>query len=192
MQYEDVLASLSADLRQHRRLAQCRKGEPEGKPEAKPEGKPEEDSSAPGPVVPAESVPRPLPAAGKLTPAAWWASMGSPRHILAPMVGQSELAFRLLCRKHGTTLCYTPMFISGVFARSKSYRKRMWQTCKADRPLLVQFCGNEPETLVRAALKVQDDCDGVDLNLGCPQAVAKRGNYGAWLMERKNWPVRAP
>jgi tRNA-dihydrouridine synthase 1 len=27
-------------------------------------------------------------------------------------------------------------------------------------------------------------CDGIDLNCGCPQGIAKRGNYGAFLLEQ--------
>ena len=75
----------------------------------------------------------------------WWQSLGSPRFILSPMVGQSELAYRMLCRKHGVQLCYTPMFIAESFVHDAAYRKRIWSTCKEDRPLFVQFCGNKPE-----------------------------------------------
>jgi len=107
---------------------------------------------------------------------------------MSPMVGQSELAFRELCREHGTELCYTPMFISDVFVSSKKYRKKVWQTNEKDRPLIVQFCGSNADTLLRAAKMVEKDCDAVDLNLGCPQKVAERGQYGAFMMDRHHWP----
>ncbi|GAB5363344.1 hypothetical protein AAMO2058_000874700 [Amorphochlora amoebiformis] len=113
----------------------------------------------------------------------WWKSIGSPKFILAPMVGLSELPFRVLCRRYGASLAYTPMFIAQPFVEDPKYRARVWSTHSTDRPLVVQFCGRDPQTLLKAARIVENDCDAIDLNLGCPQAVAKRGGYGAFLMD---------
>ena len=108
------------------------------------------------------------------------------KYILAPMVGGSELAFRMLCRQYNTTLCYTPMFESVKFVQDPAYRADQFTTCPSDRPLAVQFCGNNPETLLKAAQLVQHQCDAVDLNLGCPQRSARSGHYGSFLTDKKD------
>lgn len=208
--------------------------------------------------------------------------------VVGPMVDQSELPFRLLCREEGATLTYTPMLHSKSFVTSDTYRRQFLTTTpleeilyhrkdvcsrplhedgrddaeqrdreeegentrkygvsaqqasaeeevRVDRPVFVQFCGSEPDTVLEAARlavrgahccnklkrtsnsssehaarhasppvlcsngdEERDDaekgfieangeryyhCDAVDLNLGCPQGIARRGHYGSFLME---------
>ncbi|CAE6454209.1 hypothetical protein ACGC1H_007671 [Rhizoctonia solani] len=117
--------------------------------------------------------------------------LGSPKYVVAPMVDQSELAWRILSRKYDAQLAYTPMINSKMFAGN---HRRGYQDLnfniphgeeggERDRPLIVQFCGNDPQKLLESALVVQDHCDAIDINFGCPQDIAKKGNYGSFLQD---------
>jgi len=104
------------------------------------------------------------------------------KYILAPMVGASELAFRMLCRKYGAQLAYTPMMSSELFVRDEAYRIAEFQTIPEDRPLVCHFSANNPETFAAAAKLCEHQCDAIDLNLGCPQRTAHVGHFGSYLL----------
>jgi tRNA-dihydrouridine synthase 1 len=94
-------------------------------------------------------------------------------------------------------LAYSPMFHARLFSESQKYRDTHFQPTKPvadaplyldgnpaiDRPFFVQFCANEPQWLLSAAKLAAPYCDAVDLNLGCPQGIAKKGHYGSFLQE---------
>ena len=131
----------------------------------------------------------------------------APLLILAPMVRQvlqltpcllcspfwwcqSELAFRQLVRRHNIHLCYTPMIPAAWFATAtREEREEVWQHTDGEGPLVAQLCGNEPDPVCAAArvLTATGAVSAIDLNFGCPQSCAERGNYGAFLLDRSEW-----
>ena len=111
--------------------------------------------------------------------------------VVAPMVEQSDLPFRILCRKYGANICFTPMIHARFFVKKKSYREKMFRFArlKQDQPLIAQICGNNKEILLEAAKMLEGYVDAIDINCGCPTKTAKRGRYGAFLLESRDYLV---
>jgi tRNA-dihydrouridine synthase 1 len=170
------------------------------------------DDDAGSPILRLDSFPSTgTPLHSKKSGYDFFASIGSPKHVVAPMVDQSELAWRILSRRYDSHLVYTPMINARAFAnRVKSQGKLkqpiFWLSPDAnkqeegaasivkdeidlgtDRPVIAQFAAHDPEVLLYATQAIEEHCNAVDLNLGCPQDIARRGHYGSFL--QSDWQL---
>lgn len=97
--------------------------------------------------------------------------------ILAPMDGYSDWPFRSLCRGLGSAMSYTEFVkVEKILSKSKQPAKKLYFE-EAERPVTFQLYGDNPDTLLEAALIVQDwGPDIIDVNMGCPaKSISDRG-----------------
>ncbi len=109
-----------------------------------------------------------------------------PPLTLAPMAGQTNHAFRVLCREDGGCgLTCTELLSSRAiqYANQKTYNMLDWTP--AERPVGVQLFGADPDLMADAARFVVDHgADIVDINMGCwVPKVAKTGAGAALLKD---------
>ncbi|KIK68503.1 hypothetical protein GYMLUDRAFT_153729 [Collybiopsis luxurians FD-317 M1] len=113
--------------------------------------------------------------------------------IEAPMVNQSDLPFRMLTSKYGATTVYTQMLLPEKLIHDQDYlefhRRDLQAHTDSTVSTVIQLCGNDAQMIVEGGRKIQDLCDAIDLNLGCPQEIAKEAHFGAYLLGQKDWPV---
>jgi nifR3 family TIM-barrel protein len=104
--------------------------------------------------------------------------------ILAPLAGYSDLAFRLLCREYGASLCFSEMIsCHGLHFRQQNTLD-MLKTVTDERPVAIQLFGAEPEIMGEAAAMLADHpIDLIDINMGCPAKKVIKKGAGCALMK---------
>lgn len=90
--------------------------------------------------------------------------------FLAPMEEINDPAFRMICKKAGAGLTYTPL--SSPLSPKPLILK--------DKPIL-QIFGTETRGIKEFMKKYDKKVSGWDFNLGCPVINAKRKGFGAYL-----------
>jgi len=109
-----------------------------------------------------------------------------PPLTLAPMAGQTNYAFRQLCREiGGVGLTCTELLSSTAlhYGSQKTYQMFDWQP--GEHPVAVQLFGADPAMMAEAARIVADNgADIIDINMGCwVPKVAKQGAGAALLRD---------
>jgi nifR3 family TIM-barrel protein len=101
------------------------------------------------------------------------------------MDGYSDWPFRSICRALGSAMSYTEFVkVEKILSRSKEPAKRLYYE-EVERPITFQIYGDDPDLILKAALKVQElNPDIIDINMGCPaKSIADRG-AGVGMMPR--------
>lgn len=97
--------------------------------------------------------------------------------ILAPMEDVTDLAFRLICKRHGADVVYTEFISSEGLIRDVRAAVAKLQILDEERPIGIQIYGNRVDSMVAAAkLAALAKPDILDINYGCPtKSVAGKG-----------------
>ncbi|MDX2076676.1 MAG: tRNA dihydrouridine synthase DusB [bacterium] len=109
-----------------------------------------------------------------------------PPLFLAPMAGQTNHAFRTICRQQGGLGLVCTELISSHALQHKGSRLRsleMFDWMDDERPVAVQLFGSDPAQMAEAAqMVVEHGADIVDINMGCWVPKITKGGAGAALM----------
>ena len=104
--------------------------------------------------------------------------------LLAPLAGYTDLAFRILCREMGASLCFSEMISCHGLVYGQKNTLVLLDTVSEERPVGIQLFGSDPVAMGKAAAIVSTyPVDLIDINMGCPvRKVIKKG-AGSALMK---------
>jgi nifR3 family TIM-barrel protein len=104
--------------------------------------------------------------------------------VVAPMAGVTNSPFRRIVMEMGAGLVYTEMTSDKGLGHNNAKTKSMLKISAWEHPVSLQLFGSEPESMVNAAVLIDDftDADIIDINMGCPVPKVVKSGAGASLM----------
>jgi tRNA-dihydrouridine synthase B len=103
--------------------------------------------------------------------------------ILAPMDGYSDLPFRSLARRLGSAISYTEFLNAIDVLYGHPHLEQKLAFLEDERPVVFQIFDDDPDRLVKAALKLRSrNPDIIDVNMGCSAKCVSGRGAGAGLL----------
>ncbi|MEG0314579.1 MAG: tRNA dihydrouridine synthase DusB [Erysipelotrichaceae bacterium] len=105
--------------------------------------------------------------------------------VLAPMAGISNEAFRTIAKQFGAGLIYAEMVSDKALMYQNVKTLGMTNVNKDEHPLTMQLFGKDVDSMVKAAIQIDKDCDCdiIDINMGCPVNKVIKAGSGSALMK---------
>ena len=103
--------------------------------------------------------------------------------ILAPMDGYSDVPFRTLCRRFGSSMSYTGFVNAIPLIQGDEQAWRELDFLPEERPVIFQIFDQSEDNLLEAALLIQElQPDAIDINMGCSSRRVSSRGAGAGLL----------
>lgn len=105
------------------------------------------------------------------------------RIFSAPMAGISNMAIRLIAKKHGAGLVYTEMVCAEAIIRSNRKSFSIMDISPQEHPVALQIFGHNPDAMAESARIACKEADIIDINFGCPAKTVVNSGNGSALMK---------
>jgi tRNA-dihydrouridine synthase B len=103
--------------------------------------------------------------------------------ILAPMAGYADVPHRAVCRAYGSAVSYTEFVPAEVLQGKRNDFWRLLDFQPAERPMIFQIFGNNPQMILRAAQNIEQlGPDAIDVNMGCSTRKVSGRGAGVGMM----------
>lgn len=115
-----------------------------------------------------------------------WQLLERPIMVLAPMEDVTDSVFRRVVASAAPPDVYVTEFtsVNGLFSRGREEVMKRFDYTEAERPIIAQVWGTDPELFQKAAeLIVGLKFDGMDVNMGCPEKNVTSRGAGACLID---------
>ncbi len=107
------------------------------------------------------------------------------------MAGNTNLAYRRLCRRFGAELTTTEMVSAKALIHGDQKTHSLLARDEEERPIAAQVFGAEAQLLADAVRRIADlGFDAVDLNIGCPVPKITGGGGGSALLREPTLAAR--
>lgn len=120
----------------------------------------------------------------------FWQTLPRPFLAFAPMDDVTDFVFREIVASYSKPDVFFTEFTSvdGLFSAGRANVIRKFKYSEAQRPIVAQIWGKNPEYFYKAAQLIKEfNFDGVDINMGCPDRTIMRNGSGAGLVA--NYPL---
>ncbi len=121
-----------------------------------------------------------------------WNELDRPILALSPMADMTDSAFCQVVREvvkkrieHSRLIVFREMVSSEAVVRGNDKTMDMTEIHPAERPLVQQIFGADPDTMAKSAKMIQDGFkpEGIDINMGCPVYKITSNFNGSALMK---------